>query len=177
MIAPFLILLAMVNTAWSWKLASPSLQTEITMFLMNSVGIKEQLSAEAYATHLISHGLDSVAALRAGLVELPAEFNTWKPAHQAAFQAWRGQFEAAPQLGLQPIPAYRDEPPQVCLRFLCPMCSIYYFEGCSGSCLVAFILGGLGWIPSSLYAVLMWVPRGHSKSGMHELRQAATSAM
>ena len=168
----------MVNTAWSWKLASPGLESEITMFLMNTVGIKDQLSAEAYATHLISHGFDSIAALRAVSAELPAEFNTWKPGHQAAFKAWRGQFEAAPQLGLQPIQAYADDPPQVCLRFLCPVCSIYYFEGCSGSCFVAFILGAFGWIPSSLYAALMWEPRGHSKkSGTHAMRQAATSTI
>ena len=62
--------------------------------------------------------------------------------------------------GLQPVPAYfDDEPPQMCLRFLCPSCSILSYEGCSSNCLVAFLLSTFGWLPASLYATLMWVPR------------------
>merc|ERR1712146_306948 len=62
--------------------------------------------------------------------------------------------------GLQPVPAYfDDEPPQMCLRFLCPSCSILSYEGCSSNRLVAFLLSTFGWLPASLYATLMWVPR------------------
>jgi uncharacterized membrane protein YqaE (UPF0057 family) len=176
-----LAILALINAAWTYKICSPRPVAELATFLTGTVGIKDHHSAEAYATLLVAQGIDSKAAMSEVSLEQLVQTCAWKPGHRAVLNAWHARMEEkqrskVPQpghlepnmsgAGLQPVPAYpdNDEPPQVCLRFLCPLCSIFCHEGCSDSCLVAFILAVFGWIPASIYAALIWVPRGHNTS-------------
>jgi uncharacterized membrane protein YqaE (UPF0057 family) len=176
-----LAILVMINAAWTYKICSPRPVAELATFLTGTVGIKDHHSAEAYATLLVAQGIDSKAAMSEVSLEQLVQTCAWKPGHRAVLNAWHARMEEkqrskVPQpghlepnlsgAGLQPVPAYpdNDEPPQVCLRFFCPLCSIFCHEGCSDSCLVAFILAVFGWIPASIYAALIWVPRGHNTS-------------
>lgn len=154
--------LLVINIAWSCAVCLPRPQAEVVAFLIGTVGIRDHRSAETYATHLAARGFDSAAIMSEASFEQLVGTCLWKPGHLAALNAWLMRRSTVTEPGLQPIPAYSDAPPrappQVTLRILCPVCSIFSYEGCSGSCLAAFLLLPFGWVPASLYAALVWVP-------------------